>query len=467
MIEFTEITLESETILRRYYAACRYRLSDYSAGLKLMWRKRWGISHAEACGCLVIKNQWNNGGIAFDYPVPLPDAGDVDGALEEIDRWCRAKGIPPAFVNVPEEERWHLAERYPFVTIRSPRLWQDYLYRREDLTELAGRHYAGQRNHINKFTRLYPTAQFRILTAADKERIEAFWQEFDRGFQKKDALAQEELAYAKEMMTRLDADWVKAGGMELEGRLIALAMGEVCGQTLICHIEKGLVGYEGVYPTLTRAFNRAFGQDCLWVNREDDAGDIGLRTSKLQYLPACMGGKIGIEAKNELTELEKIPTLTSERLTLDELGEQDREVYQRLCLDDDRNRWWGYDYRTDLQGELTEGYFLAVARCDFDRRLAVNFAVRLDGVFIGEAVLYDFDYRGSAELGCRILPEYARHGYRAEAFRCVAEWSLYRLGLRRLRAKCCRENQPSYRMLSACMCPAGEDEQFYYFEKRV
>ncbi len=108
-----------------------------------------------------------------------------------------------------------------------------------------------------------------------------------------------------------------------------------------------------------------------------------------------------------------------------------------------------------------------MAREDFQNRLAVNFAVRLDGAFIGEAVLYRFDCRGGAELGCRILPEYAGNGYGAEAFRRAAEWSLYGLGLYRLNAKCYHENAASRKMLESCMRPAGEDETFLYFEKKV
>ena len=156
-----------------------------------------------------------------------------------------------------------------------------------------------------------------------------------------------------------------------------------------------------------------------------------------------------------------------DRLILDGLREEDRPLYNRLCLDDERNRWWGYDYRDDLEGELTEEYFLSVAREDFQKKQAVNFAIRLDGRFIGEAVVYRFDYRGGAELGCRILPEYAGNGYGAEAFRRAAEWSLYTLGLYSLKAKCFHENEASRRMLSSCMRPAGEDEKFLYFEKKV
>ena len=40
----------------------------------------------------------------------------------------------------------------------------------------------------------------------------------------------------------------------------------------------------------------------------------------------------------------------------------------------------------------------------------------MNGTLIGEAVLYNFDYRGSAELGCRIDKAYAGNGYGTEAF---------------------------------------------------
>ena len=164
---------------------------------------------------------------------------------------------------------------------------------------------------------------------------------------------------------------------------------------------------------------------------------------------------------------EAVPRLETERLVLDEITEADKPAYNALCLDDERNRWWGYDYRQDLRGELTEDYFLDVACHDFDRRLAVNFAVRLEGKLIGEAVLYNFDWRGGAELGCRIAPEFAGHGYGTEAFAAAADWALYRLGLEKVVAKCYKENTASFKMLSSCMRRNGEDETFFYFKKTV
>ena len=75
--------------------------------------------------------------------------------------------------------------------------------------------------------------------------------------------------------------------------------------------------------------------------------------------------------------------------------------------------------------------------------------------------------KGGWELGCRIDPAYAGHGYGAEAFAAAADWALFRLSLARVKAKCYKENAASYKMLSACMRPAGEDETFFYFEKTV
>ena len=126
-------------------------------------------------------------------------------------------GTAPAFGVVPAEEREHLMERYPYTVVDNDRLWQDYLYRAEDLMAFAGRRYSGQRNHMNKFRKLYPEAAYRDLTEADGEAVEAFWEEFHQIFNKEDALAKKELCYARKLMRQVGKRWVKAGAIELEG----------------------------------------------------------------------------------------------------------------------------------------------------------------------------------------------------------------------------------------------------------
>ena len=278
----------------------------------------------------------------------------------------------------------------------------------------------------------------------------------------------QELALAQEMFSRIGTGWFCAGGMMAEGRLVAVCLAEKCGGTLVNHIEKALYSHAGAYPALVQAFADHYGGDCQWCNREDDARDKGLRTSKLQYLPEALAGKVRMEVGTELDALKAVPTLKTERLTLTPLRKADIPAYSALCLDDERNRWWGYDYRTDLGDQpLTDTYFYDVARADFAARRALNFAVRLKGKLIGEVVLYRPDFRGGFEQGCRIAPEYAGHGYGTEAFAAAADWALYHLGLARVVAKCFKENEPSRRMLASCMRPSGEDETYFHFEKTV
>jgi len=467
MLNFKPVSPEDIPLLRRYYERCDYRLCEYSVAIKLMWDHLLHCAWTEEANCLIVRNSIAGRGIAFDFPVPLDETGDVSAALDAIDAYCTETGCTPSFMVVPREKLPQLLLRYPRLKLDNYRPNQDYLYNAEDLATFAGRRYSGQRNHINKFHKLYPDAVFRVITPDDREELEAFWEEFHQTFNKENATAKKELCYARKFSQLIGEPWVLAGALELEGRFIAIAIGEICGSTLHCHIEKAMSQYEGVYPTMVQSFSAHFGGNVQWINREDDSGDRGLRTSKLQYLPADMGEKYLVTAQNELSSISRIPTIRTPRLTLDALTSDDREAYNRLCMDDDRNRWWGYDYKADLKGRLTENYFLNVARRDFRNRSCVNFAIRLNGQLIGEAVLYRFDYKGSAELGCRILPEFAGHGYGAEAFAAAADWSLYSLGLYQLNAKCFKENQPSYKMLSANMRPAGEDETFFYFVRKV
>ena len=467
MYQFKPVTKQDGARLRKYYRDCQYGLCEYSVGTKLMWRPVLHPAWAEIAGCLVVRND-HDGRWVFDYPVPGPE-GDEDAALEAIETYCLENGAVPVISVVPECKAPRLLARYPYVRVSDIRTWRDYVYYREDLQLFAGRRYSGQRNHIKKFHTRWPDASFRPLTAKDGEIIERFWADYEAEFPKGDnAKARDELKLAKQMLKLAGKSWFIAGGMFDGDKLIALSLAEKCGDTLIIHIEKALYSYTGVYPTLVQEFACEFGDGCQWINREDDAADRGLRTSKLQYGPAKLAPKYCFEPQNELLRhVQAIPELRTERLTLSALTEADISAYNALVLDGERNRWWGYDDVGGLGGPVEERSFFEVAQRDFENRQAVNFAVRLDGKLIGEAVLYRFDCRGGAELGCRIDRAYAGNGYGTEAFAAVANWGLYKVHLTRVVAKCYKENQASYKMLSSCMRRNGEDETFFYFEKLV
>jgi len=165
MLTFTPVTQRDIARLRRYYKSCEYQLCEYSALVKLMWRSHLHPSWAEGAGCLIVRN-FIDGQYCFDYPVPGPD-GDEDAALTLIEDDCRERDIPLVLSVVPQDKAERLAARYPYFRFSSPRVWRDYIYAAEDLRDFAGRRYSGQRNHINKFRKLYPDAAFRPLGKSD------------------------------------------------------------------------------------------------------------------------------------------------------------------------------------------------------------------------------------------------------------------------------------------------------------
>ena len=371
MLEFKPVTKQEAPRLRRYYQTCEFGLCEYSVGTKLMWKAALHPAWAEIAGCLVVRNEID-GQVVFDYPVPGPE-GDEDAALEAIENDCLERGIPPVISVVPECRAAKLLGRYPYVRVSDVRTWRDYVYYREDLQFFAGRRYSGQRNHINKFRSKWPDAQFRPLTAADAPVTEQFWQDYEAEFPKdSNAKAKNELELAKKMLKMTGKPYFFTGGMFDGEKLIALSLAEKCGDTLIIHIEKALYSYTGVYPALVQAFADAFGDGCQWINREDDAADKGLRTSKLQYGPARLAPKYRFDPQNELlNHVQAIPELKTERLTLSALTEADIPAYNALVLDADRNRWWGYDDVGGLGGrqrvsEMETGFMRKVMALNFD-----------------------------------------------------------------------------------------------------
>lgn len=79
---------------------------------------------------------------------------------------------------------------------------------------------------------------------------------------------------------------------QAEGRIVAFTVGEpLSSDTYIVHIEKAFPEYKGSYQAINQLFAEYVQEkhpDLIYINREDDAGDEGLRKAKLSYQPVSM-----------------------------------------------------------------------------------------------------------------------------------------------------------------------------------
>ena len=468
MLTFSKTSKEDVVRFAPYFARQTTHISDFSLCFQFMWHKHFTPEYAVVEDCLVLKERYA-GKTWFHYP--LPKSGDAEAARRAVARLeedCRDNEVRLHFTNVPEEAVPWLVLRYGReVSVTNIRRWQDYLYEAEAFRTYAGGKYAGQRNHVNKFKKNFPDWSFGVYTPAMEAELFAFLREYESTQRAKGSrLADEEMNEVYELIPEIGRFGLLCGVLRAGGRIVACSVGERCGDMVVVHVEKALRGCEGAYPMVAQQFALAFTDGAKYINRMDDAGDMGLRKSKLQYLPCRLVGKYNVTPRRAIDGVSRLPRLKTERLVLAPVRDEDAAVYARLARDIQRNRWWGYDWRDDAPPEPPDTYFLSFARDLFRSKMELSLGIYREGALVGEAVLHRFGYVAQAEVGVRLLPEAEGNGYAAEAVAALCRYAFGQLGLERVEAKHVCENAPSGRMLlHAGMRKTGEDAAFVYYEK--
>jgi len=428
-------------------------------GVKYMWSDYTQTEIARYDGGIIVKDR-----LFEEDNFTLPHGEGGERGLRLIEEYVRQTGGELVFGSVSSEEIAFLASRYPVIEVKSHRDYSDYLYNAEDMRTFAGKKYHGQRNHFNRFIHDHPDYVFSRFGVEDLPRIYAFLDEHKALAPRSEDERTEYACCYKLLDAFPDLD-LCAAKIEVGGKIVAISVGEVYHDTLIIHIEKALPAYSGVYPTMCTLFAREFSQGLRYINREDDAGDMGLRTSKMQYHPTHMLEKRRVYCR--MAKKLSLPTIFTERLVLDEFTLADMPEYAALATDEARNVYWGYDYKVDLGEDLPDAaHFARVLAEDEGRGVCYCRKIAdLAGHFVGEAVIYNFRIDGSCELGLRITEDAKGKGYGREMYRALADAALPLFG--KLNARCFKENAPSRKMiLAAGFTPVREDDTYFYFERK-
>lgn len=296
MLSFSPITLDSMERIRTYLDGRTFRTSDYAPGAIFQWRAYTHAEFAVADGMLVMTLLEENGQRGYMYPV---GSGSLSGALDAIEADAAARHLPLQYSAVPEEGVTVLQARYGArATVQALRQWADYLYELSPLITFPGKKYHAQRNHFNRFCKDNPAHRFVPVTAETLPAAERFLKEYQQFASIDKPIEEEEMKRARELLHDMLPLRLKGGYIETEGTIVALAIGEVCGDTLFVHVEKARTDYMGAYQAIVSEFAEyAAEPDTLYINREDDSGDEGLRYSKMVYRPLRLLDKYWITVK--------------------------------------------------------------------------------------------------------------------------------------------------------------------------
>ncbi len=287
VLRFHPITHANMEKIMPYLMMEKGRTTDFSYAGILMWVDYFKYEYAIYDDTLFIKGVVENDTDtpAFSLPIgKLP----LSESIEIIRSYCRKNDISPVLSAVPEYALDEL-ENAGISSINPLEDWGDYLYDAKMLSTLTGKKMSKKRNHVNKFDSLYPESK---VIALDKDNADMAVEFMDIIDEEGDSTP---MAIEERRMTRKLLDMIKEGDTTLEGAILmvegelaAFTIGDIKNDTLFVHVEKASRKFEGSYEKINKEFASPMCQKhpaILYINREDDSGDEGLRKAKQSYHP--------------------------------------------------------------------------------------------------------------------------------------------------------------------------------------
>ncbi len=287
MLEFKPIECADQQAMNRFLLRKGNLSAHRNFTTLYMWGKLFDQQWCEQDGWLFIR-----AGESFYLPLGEEGKTDLTWPVEQIKAWSDEHGVPLTIWGVEAEERQRLEAAFPGKFLYQPmREYADYVYGVEKLSELAGKKLHGKRNHINKFIQLNPDWRFETITAENIDEVYSMNQAWCRRNDcNKNSSLQEEACAVRRCFRHYEELGLLGGLIrDQEGKVVAYSMASPLGTEAVdVHIEKAFAEVAGAYTIINREMVRYLKQKLpglLWINREDDTGDEGLRKAKLSYQP--------------------------------------------------------------------------------------------------------------------------------------------------------------------------------------
>ena len=284
MPDIRPLTLTDKSLVSEYLRRYPPEISEHTFTNLFIWQPSRPILFAEIDNSLVflVKAAQKQGKyILFGSPagdISIPDVftrfgEELIGAVRIPD--THAENLPaPDFAVSPDRDN------------------ADYVYRVEDLAELAGRHYAKKRNHIKQCLSSHD-CQYVPMTAellAECETMQENWcRKRDCG--RNPGLCNEANAIA-ETFAHFNEFTLLGGAVRVDGTIQAFAIAEELSPgTAVWHFEKAMADIPGLGQLINQWFSKYGLSGFEYVNREQDLGIPGMRQAKESYYPHHMVAK--------------------------------------------------------------------------------------------------------------------------------------------------------------------------------
>jgi hypothetical protein len=294
-------TIDAKLMFERYAHAAGVPLSDYTFANNFIWLSQksgfWQI--IENCFCLFALH----GDCLTMLLPPLGDPQRQAAALEACFAIMDGYNLTPYlsqvefvyrdFTNLLGEDDRYLAERS----------LPDYIYRTEDLIQLAGNAYKTKRSEINQFRRAHPNHRMEILGPQHFDGIRELlntWLRNRLQYLTGEAIAdffytvEQERQAIERALKHYDTLGLSGLALIIDDRLEGFTFGDRLTTDIAnVLVEKTNFAIPGSAQYLFREFTKTFA-GCTYINVGDDLGLENLRRVKMSYRPALFGEKVTI-----------------------------------------------------------------------------------------------------------------------------------------------------------------------------
>ena len=290
IIEFKPLAKEDKPVLDAFFQARYYENSHFNFTNLYMWRNPYHIMWAVEDGVLYFRAEWQGELFALQ---PFGPKEKMPGAIQRLLDWFKEIGRPFSISGIEksfaqEMERFEGAD----FLVESDRDNADYVYRSEDLIQLAGRKFHSKKNHLNSFRKNYAEAEYLPITeeivTQCKLNING-WYKLRAHEQPDNLFIAAEREAIIEVLNNFEDFGLKGGAILVDKRVVAFTFGEqLNSDTAVIHVEKADPEVRGAYPAINQAFVAHAWAEMTYINREEDMGIEGLRKAKESYRPVKM-----------------------------------------------------------------------------------------------------------------------------------------------------------------------------------
>lgn len=289
MIEFRNIKLSDKPWIDELLSYNDFRGAEFCFTNLFIWESVFSSRIARFNDFLLLKS---GEGENTKYLIPV-GRGVLRDAIEYLKQDAIERGIQLKIIGIPKEKVSEISELFPEASINEERNSFDYIYESEKMITLSGKKLQPKRNHLARFKELPGWSYEEITRDNISECVEfnKLWCK-ETGICGEDPSLESEMCAVGNALANYFELGLKGGLLRLDGKVVAYTVGEkINSDTVIIHIEKAFAGIRGCYQMINREFAERIASEVKYINREDDAGDLGLRQAKMSYYPVFLQEK--------------------------------------------------------------------------------------------------------------------------------------------------------------------------------